>query len=272
MPYDPNLLISKRRLLACEGGRPAEIRRLVALWWSPSSSDSAPAPMSQSEIEHKIEELFYFATLVLVGTGKPNRPPRLDFNLMHVLTATLFVPSILEALNLANKRRLLEAMLLEVIMQVVTRGRPRVDPLLVMSSFTASPHPPAISQGRPNHNTGDAIGTEDDCINPWLAIIEESTHAPDAHVVKAIRSLCYAAKLYGETPAGSVPGAFRGGAGDGKEETHVGMGRLDGTLFVRAAGIVMDVLGWVTHGQKAGTWDRSCLGYEEAWAQGNEAK
>src|SRR5271170_4550894 len=51
MPYNPNLLISKRRLLACEGGRPAEIRRLVALWWSPSSSDSAPAPMSQSEIE-----------------------------------------------------------------------------------------------------------------------------------------------------------------------------------------------------------------------------
>ena len=40
---------------------------------------------------------------------------------------------------------------------------------------------------------------------------------------------------------------------------------MDGTIFVRAAGIVMDSLGWVDYGQEARTWDRSALGWDAAW-------
>ena len=48
-------------------------------------------------------------------------------------------------------------------------------------------------------------------------------------------------------------------------ETLMGSGDLDGTIFVRAAGIVMETLGWVSKGQKEGFWDRSGLGWEAAW-------
>jgi hypothetical protein len=33
------------------------------------------------------------------------------------------------------------------------------------------------------------------------------------------------------------------------------MERLDGTLFVRVAGLTLDRLGWVGEGEKAGSWD-----------------
>jgi hypothetical protein len=272
MPYDPNALLSKRRIEVIKGGRPAEMRRLAALWWAPFTSKSTPAPVSPLEIERKVEELFFLATLLLVGTGKPNRAPRLDFNLMHILTATLFVPSILAILKSPNKEYFLHYMLLAIIAQVITRGRPRVDPVLVMRDFSAVPRPPTFDKRKADGNDG-FIGMGDECVNPWPAIVEASIHADDAHVSKAIRSLVYAAKLYGATPAGGIPGTHRrvsGSVGEVQEETHVGMGSLDGTVFIRAAGVVMDVFGWVTYGKKSGNWDRSCLGYDDAWAGEDE--
>ena len=41
--------------------------------------------------------------------------------------------------------------------------------------------------------------------------------------------------------------------------------RLDGTIFVRGAGIIMSALGWAREGEKEGGWDMSALGYDEAW-------
>ena len=78
-----------------------------------------------------------------------------------------------------------------------------------------------------------------------------------------MRALFYAAQKYGSTAAGDVVGTFRNE--EGQVETHKGMGKVDGTLFVRAAGVVMDTLGWVSHGQAVGAWDRSALGWEDAW-------
>jgi len=34
-----------------------------------------------------------------------------------------------------------------------------------------------------------------------------------------------------------------------------GIERLDGTLFVRVAGLTFDRVGWVDEGEKAGAWD-----------------
>jgi hypothetical protein len=34
---------------------------------------------------------------------------------------------------------------------------------------------------------------------------------------------------------------------------------------VRAAGAMMNTLGWSGHGQKEGDWDRSALGWDAAW-------
>lgn len=84
---------------------------------------------------------------------------------------------------------------------------------------------------------------------------------PDAQTIKTIRTLYYGAQKYGATPPSGVIGAFRP---DGTE-THEGIAKMDGSIFVRDAGVVMYQLGWVTHGQQAGKWDFSGLGWEDAW-------
>ncbi|KAF7985836.1 hypothetical protein HWV62_514 [Athelia sp. TMB] len=253
MPYDADALLSARVRMAAEGGRPAAIRALVARWFS--KGEVTP------DIAHKHAELTWFATLQLAGTGKPGREPRPDFFLMHVLTSSLFVPSLTKLIpNFAHQIRLLKGYLAVVLFVAVTRGRPRISPDLLMS-YTATPAPPTAPKFTPSSS---AVGDPNDIesANPWDVIIPSVLHAPDSHIVKAIRALYYASQQFSATPAGGVPGAFDAAG----TETIKGMGNADGTVFVRAAGVLMGQLGWVTYGQPAGWWDGSGLGWEEAWA------
>lgn len=77
---------------------------------------------------------------------------------------------------------------------------------------------------------------------------------------KAIRPLLHYASLYGTTP----PGGFFGTSKDGQEVVP-GVSKIDGTMFVRGAGMVMDVMGWCREGEKAGNWTFDPIGYDEAW-------
>jgi len=85
----------------------------------------------------------------------------------------------------------------------------------------------------------------------------------DSHVPKAIRSLVHHASLYSSIPSGGIIGAYKGD--ETAQETLLGSGEMDGTIFIRAAGIIMDVMGWCREGQKEGHWDMSALGYDETW-------
>ena len=251
MPYDGDALLSARTRAARTDGRPEEIKRLAALWFS--------ADESEEHLEKKIEELFWVSTLLFAGCGKPGRKPRLDFFLMHVLNATLFLPSLCNVIPTAeSKAKFFRAYLSQVLMYVILRGRPRIDAELIMT-YTANPLPPGVPKLKPDSSV---LGDPNDpaSVNPWPAIIAEIIYAPETHIIKAIRALYYASQKYGYTSAGGVPGAL-----NGKEETHTGIGKVDGTLFIRAAGVAMDTLGWVTHGQKEGSWDRSALGWDDAW-------
>ena len=253
MPYDPDALLSARFRDACANGRPAEIRRLSALWQIDISR-------GQAELDDKVEEILWTATLLLAGSGKRGRKPRLDFFLMHMLNASLFLPSLLNVIpTMESKATLLRAMVPVLLIYLTVRGRPRIDPELMMS-YTATPRPPNSSTPQPDSSAiGDPRDEAD--YNPWPVIVSSVLHAPDAHTLKAIRALSYAAQRYGQTPPGGAIGAFDT---DGRE-THVGMAKVDGSIFVRAAGVVMDTLGWVSHGQKEGSWDRSALGWDDAW-------
>ena len=83
----------------------------------------------------------------------------------------------------------------------------------------------------------------------------------DQHTPKAIRSLVHYANEHGHTLAGEFPGTTdRAG-----KEVIPRISKVDGTVFMRAAGVVMDVIGWCREGEKRGGWDRSALGYDEAW-------
>lgn len=44
---------------------------------------------------------------------------------------------------------------------------------------------------------------------------------------------------------------------------------MDGSIFIRAAGLTLSSLGWAHEGDEgiAGGWDRSALGYDETWEE-----
>jgi hypothetical protein len=258
MPYDPDALLSARIRDAQEGGRLEEIKRLCASWFS--SSDN------EEHLMMKIEEIFWVSTLLFAGTGKPGRKPRLDFFLLHILNATLFLPSLIKIIpTRESKVKLLRGFLSVTLMYIILRGRPRINPNLIMT-YTATPSPPEVEGISKPKADSCVLGDPNNpaFINPWPVILASAIHVPDAHTVKAIRTLYYAAQQYGHRASGDVVGAF-----DNQEETHEGIGKMDGTVFVRAAGIVIDTMGWVTHGQKEGTWDRSALGWDDAWKGGD---
>lgn len=256
VPYDPDKTLTQYVRDTMKDGRPEEIRKLCATWWGNETTES------QVKLDAKVEELFWVTALLLCGTSKRGRKPRLDFVLMHALNATLLLSSLLKIIsNSASKVKLLKAFLPVTMTYVLARGRPRIDAGLVMS-YTASPRPP----GRPSATLTPSPGTVGDpneTYNPWLNICASVIHAPDAHTVKAIRALYYAAQHYGHKKARDLPGSFI----DEEQQKGAlpGISELDGTLFIRAAGVVMDTLGWVTHGDDPGKWDFSGLGWDEAW-------
>jgi len=51
---------------------------------------------------------------------------------------------------------------------------------------------------------------------------------------------------------------------DGKEVVP-GLASVDGSLFVRIAGKMMETQGWVKEGAAEADWDRSALGWDGAW-------
>ena len=249
LPYDADALLSKRvKDFVAGGTRLTELKRVVAQF-DPGTTHAA--------LEARVEELVSVSTLLVFGTGKPDRKPRLDFFLMHLLTSSLFVPSFFKYMpSVENKRALLRTYVQPWGIILMTRGRPRIDPALLMS-YDAYPLPPDVPKPQPSA-AGVAMRAD---FNPWPLIIADAIHAPDSHTIKSLRTLLYGATRYGTIPKGGFIGSL---GADGKE-THAGMKEVDGTIFVRAAGVLMDTLGWVTHGQVKGGWDRSALGWDDAW-------
>ncbi|KAJ7776301.1 hypothetical protein B0H16DRAFT_1506234 [Mycena metata] len=263
LPYVPDVMdndMGRFQKLTENPERGAEIKRIYAKW-SIDTTLTGAAP--EQEFANKAEECFFQATLLLAATGRPGRAPRADFFLMHILTSALCIPSLLSILSdPMHKAQLLQAYARASAMYILLRGRPRIDIPLLMS-YTEFPRPPApVAPGGPDAQGDPSVGGETD---PWLAIIRNALHHKEAHVAKVVRTLYYCAQRYGLKKAGSAIGALDE---EGKE-THVGAAAMDGTIFVRAAGIVSDALGWVVYGEKEGSWDRTSLGWDEAWE--NEA-
>jgi hypothetical protein len=91
----------------------------------------------------------------------------------------------------------------------------------------------------------------------WPRVIQSAIRCQDAHTPKVARALMDFAVRWGTR----APGYFSA-AGEEKERTGAlapaleGIERLDGTLFVRVAGLTFDRLGWMDQGEKERQWDR----------------
>ncbi|KZV69525.1 hypothetical protein PENSPDRAFT_652277 [Peniophora sp. CONT] len=264
MPYDPDKNLGERYRDALTDERVAKIRSLIQLW-VPSAgaaqhgllSENAP-DLAAAELVEKTKELCFAATVAFAGTGRHGLKPRLDFFLMHILTSSLFFPPLLGALKLpGSKARLLGSYLGSLFAILLARGSPTFDAGLLMS-YSATPAPP--KGPTPKHDLPAALGdpTIPEYENAWATMLPHVLPALDSHTLKAFRSLYVYAQLYGGTLASEVRGAKAIPGGD----------KLDGSAFVRAAGVLLDVMGWVGPGggEQEGTWDRSALGWDEAWA------
>ena len=260
MPYDPDALLSARVRFALANGGAEEIHRI-------SSRFGIFGDFKEADLASKVEECIWVSTLLLASTGKEGRIPRLDFFLMHLVTSSLFLRPLFAVLeNPAHKVALLNVYIPTLVLITLTRGRPRINPKLLMS-YTDIPRPPTSAGNLPESNSTSVGNPKNDTdYNPWPAIIEAVQYHHDSHVPKTLRTLIFASQNYGDKAPGTAIGAFHRDSG---AETHNGTGKMDGTIFIRAAGLVMDTLGWVSYGQKAGSWDRSALGWDAAWDSGD---
>ncbi|KAI0739632.1 hypothetical protein C8Q80DRAFT_1222030 [Daedaleopsis nitida] len=188
--------------------------------------------MNAQQVQDKIEELFWTNVVIYAVGGWGGRTHSKtgqfngDFFFVHLVTSVLFLPSLVAYLSPTSTTILLRTYLLNTLALYVARGRPA----LPVADFFAS----------------GTLVPDDPHPNPWLTLLQNTVMHEDDHLCKLQRTLAHFASLYGTTPAGHFArlGVELGGAE-----------RLDGSLFVRAAGLSMDRLGWVREGGEKGEWD-----------------
>ncbi|THH26455.1 hypothetical protein EUX98_g7731 [Antrodiella citrinella] len=226
---------------------------------------------SQEELDKKIEELIWMSTVIYAvgGWGGRNlsedesKEFNGDFFLMHAVTSAMFLPSLSTYLAPAATAFLLKAYLVTILSAYIIRGRPAL-PLADFFATVPTPTPPRphatsstdIFTFRFGPNPSMIIPPKANWLavgadkiytpNPWLPLIQSTLVHPDEHLCKLQRSLMHFASVLGATR----PGAFRY-----LEREVEGAGKLDGTLFVRAAGLTANRLGWIREGHAQKSWD-----------------
>ncbi|KAI4527554.1 hypothetical protein K525DRAFT_231854 [Schizophyllum commune Loenen D] len=237
---------------------PARLRSILDLanrWTFPPVEDTAAFA---ADLEHKMKEIIVQGTLLLAGTGlrhdAQGRPPLLDFHLMHLVTAGTFIrPLLAVAREPAYQARLLHLLVRMMLMTTILRGRPRPDIAALYARPVTLDNEQDKLLGGPRSDANGALkGSSSSSTRHmpggWSTIIDNAIHHPEPHVSKVARSLYYGAQLY-------------------ETEDDLGVVGLDGTLFLRAATVMLDGLGWVCRGEEKRGWDHSGLGWDEAWAE-----
>lgn len=162
---------------------------------------------------------------------------------MHLATSSIFLPSIVAYLSPRSAALLLRSYFTVALTWYVGRGRPA----LPINEFYKVTTDKPVQPGEPHVAPGEKTLTPEDVSpNPWLPIIQTTLVHPGEHLCKLQRSLMHDAALYGTYPAGYFSGTELEGAE-----------LLDGTLFIRAAGLTAGVLGWIKEGQAIRDWDRA---------------
>ncbi|KNC97361.1 uncharacterized protein SPPG_07288 [Spizellomyces punctatus DAOM BR117] len=129
-------------------------------------------------IQDALHTLFHTTTDLYASTGlRPGHPasPRLDFFLLHLLTATLATRHLLPHLSIDASRDLLHAHFTICLTFYIARGRPPVQPTLLLAL--------------PVKNSP--------ALKTWEQIVHYAHESEDLHVPKVIRTLKIAEEMYG---------------------------------------------------------------------------
>ncbi|THG97402.1 hypothetical protein EW026_g4588 [Hermanssonia centrifuga] len=204
---------------------------------------------TKEDLEAKLEEVIWMNTVIYAIGGYAGREQghdekkkfNGDFFLMHLVTSGLLVPSLLETLSPNTAVLLLRTYFTVALVLYVARGRPALPILDFYKSTTSMPTAPGMDPSPAPKTLPPATAP-----NPWLHILQTTLVHPDEHLCKAQRALAHSAELYGGAPAGRFAHASK---------DLEGAELLDGTLFVRAASLTADRLGWMREGEEQRSWD-----------------
>lgn len=178
----------------------------------------------------------------------------------HLVNSSIFLPGVVlrdegtspsspfkpGTLPFSSRLLLLQAYLAVCTVWKITRGNHS----LPIADFYAATEPHKCLPAR-----APGAGALPSTGSAWTRIIPSAIRAPDEHTPKIARALIDFARRWGTRP----PGYFSAGETDAagqKMPSLEGIERLDGTLFVRVAGLTLDRLGWVHEGEDAGPWDK----------------
>lgn len=249
--------------------------------------DSEKLGSDQGYLDGKIEELA-FVVCVMFGVGGwtgrgrqedgSEAPFNADFFLMHLVTSSVFIPSICAYISPTSRAQFLHTYLVVALALYVFRGCPALD-IVGFQQDMKEPLPvgpqPNPSKGTlPSPNSAKAINPD-----PWLPILQTSMVHPDEHVSKSQRSLSNWAAHFGTrkfkpSPSSSSSSSELSDA-EAAERSGLGMGwnkhssshgsivlelegaqYLDGTVFLKTAELIAARMGRVREGQdEKGGWD-----------------
>ncbi|KAJ7023708.1 hypothetical protein C8F04DRAFT_1213242 [Mycena alexandri] len=201
--------------------------------------------MDSKEVAEKVKELIFLNVMIYAmgGWSEEKGFRYAEFTLMHLVTSSITMSSYMASISTpASKTMLLRAYFSRSLAYWISRGRP----ILNIRSFFASSTVPTIPGPTPTPYSSafpkpTALGALTP--NPWLQIIQSALVHPDDHLGKFQRTLAYYGALYGAVTAGE----FKGTELDGSDY-------VDGTLFLRAAGLTMEKMGRVREGEKDQYW------------------
>lgn len=198
---------------------------------------------------------------------------------MHLVTSVAFIPSLLARISHSPHSQvlLLRSYLAVTLSWYIARARPKLDVRAFFTSSTATSYPLPINALPTPHR--DALPGQDKVQtrvpDPWLPLVQTTVVHPDEHLPKAVRTLASWASKFGSIPAGTFSGPSTGVADavqgdrikqplgttarkDAIKTELPGAEFLDGTLFVRVAGLTVARLGRVGQGEApAEFWDRT---------------
>ncbi|TFK37473.1 hypothetical protein BDQ12DRAFT_736307 [Crucibulum laeve] len=200
------------------------------------------------KLEDLVEELVW-ANVVIYAIGGwegAGKPLNADFFYMHLVTSSLFLSSLVHRISSTDAERLLRGYFAISLAVYISQGKPTLDIAGFYEDTTVHPTPPGPlptpSEGtHPSPSSPIAVTP-----NPWFAILQTTIVHRDDHLPKLQRALSHYAELYG----GRISGSFANTELKGAEH-------LDGTLFVRAAILTTNRMGWVREGEPPlHFWDR----------------
>jgi hypothetical protein len=228
------------------------IRQYAEEWDADASSPEAVA--------QRVKEISWVVTLIYgVGGWGKDRPFKADFytlatfyhlgvgpdanrlyRRMHLVTSSLFLPSMLAHLTSDSKRTFLRSYFAVILGFWVSQGRPDLDIKGFYADTETNPTAPG-PQPTPHPETLDKENTTP---NPWYPLLQSTLMHPGEHLLKLERALAHYASLYGTTKKGSFSDTELEGADS-----------LDGTVFLRGAWLSLNRNGWMREGKEKGDWD-----------------